>query len=181
MERLIKQLKPEQFQHIEKISTLLKVTRNSVFQGLWESVLEQTCTGSVYGTIGNWRMSMGAFHEIGCFVQMQSRRIVRGRDILATIKQISLDSLSAFAKRGKEPHTLCTNDYPVVYSYEEDMFRYFQYIPADNLNKFELYIRVYLVNGNAQIEIEYNSSQYSEEQTRFMLDLFDTTLENCLV
>ncbi|MNW68946.1 hypothetical protein D3C74_478480 [compost metagenome] len=61
------------------------------------------------------------------------------------------------------------------------MFRYFQYIPADNLNKFELYIRVFLVNGNAQIEIEYNPSQYSEEQIRFMLDLMDTTLENCLV
>lgn len=181
MERLIKQLKPEQFQHIEKISTLLKVTRNSVFQGLWESVLEQTCTGSVYGTIGNWRMSMGAFHEIGCFVQMQSRRIVRGRDILATIQQISLDNLSAFAERSMEPPTRCNMDHPVVYSYEEDMFRYFQYIPADNLNKFELYIRVFLVNGNAQIEIEYNPSQYSEEQIRFMLDLMDTTLKNCLV
>ncbi|WP_342571892.1 condensation domain-containing protein [Paenibacillus sp. FSL R5-0749] len=181
LERLIKQLKPEQFQHIDQISTLLKVTRNSVFQGLWESVLEQTCTGSVYGTIGNWRMSMGAFHEIGCFVQMQSRRIVRGRDILATIKQISLDNLSAFAERSMEPPTRCNMDHPVVYSYEEDMFRYFQYIPADNLNKFELYIRVFLVNGNAQIEIEYNPSQYSEEQIRFMLDLMDTTLKNCLV
>lgn len=147
---------------VQRLAKQLNVTKNAVFQGLLEEVLSRCCCGHIYGTIGNWRMSLGNFTEVGCYVRLMPKRIQAEGPTGDRIRNIHRDNLRSFMNHVNEPPG--TTEYPVMYSYEEDMFRHFRYIPADRMCKFELYVRVYCHRQENGIEVEYNQAKYTEEQ-----------------
>ncbi|MNH39550.1 hypothetical protein D3C79_1007380 [compost metagenome] len=92
------------------------------------------------------------------------------------IRTIHRDNLQTLMNRSIELPGI--TEYPVMYSYEEDMFRYFRYIPADRMCKFELYIRVYCYRQENGIEAEYNKAKYTEEQIAAIISEFGTRLDH---
>lgn len=161
---------------VQQLALRLKVTKNAVFQGLLEEVLGRMCSGDTYGTIGNWRMRIGNFTEAGCYVRMMPKQIQTEEDAESRIRNIHGSNLQSFRDPGNDSHGMI--EYPIVYSYEEDMFRHFRYIPADRMCKFELYIRVYHYQQENGIEVEYSKSKYSDDQIAAIINDLGSRLDD---
>lgn len=177
--RLTKPMDQRSQAAVERTAKKLGVTKNAVYQGILEEVLSHSCTGQAYGTIGNWRLKLGNFDEVGCYVQINPKLLREESDLEGRIRHIFTDNIKSLLNREYVPAAL--TEYPVVYSYEEDMFRHFQYIPADRLCKFELYFRVYCHEHETGFEMEYSRAKYTDEQmiemTREFRLLIDSLVE----
>ncbi|WP_054941904.1 condensation domain-containing protein [Paenibacillus ihuae] len=160
---------------VQRLAKQLNVTKNAVFQGVLEEVLSCCCSGDTYGTIGNWRMSLGNFTEAGCYVRLMPKRMQAAVTTEDRIRTIHRDNLQTLMIRSNELPEM--TEYPVMYSYEEDMFRHFRYIPADRMCKFQLYIRVYCYRQENGIEAEYSKAKYTEEQISAIISEFSTRLD----
>jgi hypothetical protein len=161
---------------VQRLAKVLNVTKNAVFQGLLEEVLSGCSSGQTYGTIGNWRMSLGNFTEAGCYVRLMPKVIQAEETTEARIRSIHRGNLQSFMDRSNQPPGI--TEYPVMYSYEEDMFRHFRYIPADRMCKFDLYIRVYCYQHEQGIEAEYSKAKYTEEQIAAIMSELGKTLDH---
>lgn len=166
--RVTQRISQDRLTKIDRMAKKLKVTKNTVYQGLIEQVLSKCCVGQVYGTIGNWRMNLGNFNEVGCFVKLTPKVIVSELNLEARVKQIFIENWNGFGKIEEVSST--TPEFNVVYSYEEDMFRYFHYNSVDQLSKFDIYCRVYVQQDETNVEVEYNKGKYTEQQ---IIDLYE--------
>ncbi|ULO08710.1 hypothetical protein H1230_07965 [Paenibacillus sp. 19GGS1-52] len=177
--RLTKPLDQRSQAAVERTAKKLGVTKNAVYQGILEEVLSHSCTGQAYGTIGNWRLKLGNFDEVGCYVQINPKLLRVESNVEERIRHIFMDNLKSLLNREVVP--VVHAEYPLMYSYEEDMFRHFQYIPADRLCKFELYFRVYCHDHETGFEVEYSRAKYTDEQmiemTREFRLLIDSLVE----
>ncbi|MEC0090283.1 condensation domain-containing protein [Paenibacillus macquariensis] len=166
--RVTDRISQDRLTKIDRIAKKLNVTKNTVYQGLIEQVLSKCCVGQVYGAIGNWRMNLGNFNEVGCFVKLSPKVIMSELNLEDRVKQIFIENWNGFGKI--EEVTSTTPEFNVVYSYEEDMFHYFHYISVDQLVKFDIYFRVYVQQEETNVEVEYNKGKYTEQQ---ITDLYE--------
>ncbi|MCR8644639.1 condensation domain-containing protein [Paenibacillus sp. N1-5-1-14] len=160
---------------IARIAKMMNVTKGTVYQGLMEEVWKKECVGEAYGAIGNWRSQLGNLNEVGCFVNIQPQFLNRDHSLEERTKAIFNTNWRRFMNPSQE--VLSSLDFSIVFSYEEDMFQYFRYIPVDQLCKFDLYVRVYSYDKQTHIEFEYNRGKYSEDQMMIMYKQFESILD----
>lgn len=172
--RVTQRISQDRLTKLDQMARKLNVTRNVVYQGLIEEVLSQCCVGQVYGTIGNWRMNLGNFNEVGCFVKLTPKMILSELNLESRIKHIFIENLKGFGQIEEVPST---PEFSVVYSYEEDMFHYFNYISVDKLVKFDIYCRVYVQQDETNVEVEYNLGKYTEQQIIDLYKLLYTVMD----
>ncbi|WP_442603173.1 condensation domain-containing protein [Paenibacillus sp. KN14-4R] len=175
LNRWTKDLQPHQQNTIAAMARTMNVTKSAIYQGVMEEVLMNSCDGEAYGTIGNWRIHLGNFNEVGCFARMQPQLLNRNLSLEDRVKHIFSGNLKRFMNQDQEMRG--SLDFSIVFSYEEDMFQHFRYIPVDQLCKFDLYIRVHSYHKHTQVEFEYNRSKYSEDQMIAIYEEFVSILD----
>ncbi|SFC55815.1 Condensation domain-containing protein [Bacillus sp. OV322] len=176
MERVEVIVDMRRLQIIDHLSRSLHVTKNACYQGILEEALVKHCPGSVYGTVGNWRMHSRNFSEIGCLVSLHPKKISSKLSLLEKITQGFIDQLAIFHK--KEMESFHSIEFPIVYSYEENMFSHFRFIPVDQLCKFDVYFRINISKLQTSLEAEYNSSKYREQDIREICEEFFRLLDS---
>ncbi|MBD3920890.1 hypothetical protein H8B09_19140 [Paenibacillus sp. PR3] len=172
--RLRRQLTAEQLERIGRLATEYKVTKNAVYQAAVEQALSAVCEGQAYGTIGNWRIRLRNLGSIGCFVRMKPALIATEETLEQKARRVFQDNLLDWS--GKGVIAPAGTPFSIVYSYEEDMFARFRYLPVDRLSKFDLYIRVFTYGTEANIEVEYNRSKHTEEQAAIIYERLEDIL-----
>ncbi|MNE52715.1 hypothetical protein D3C80_1473990 [compost metagenome] len=108
-------------------------------------------------------------------MQILPKQIQAEENMDSRIRNIHGSNLQSFRDHSNDSHGII--EYPTVYSYEEDMFRHFRYIPADRMCKFELYIRVYHYQQENGIEVEYSKAKYSDDQIAAIIGDFGSRLD----
>lgn len=172
--RLRRQLSAEQLEKINRMASEHRVTKNAIYQAAVEQALSAVCEGQAYGMIGNWRIRLRNFGAVGCFVRMKPALIAAEEAFEQKARRLFQDNLLDWS--GKGAIAPAGTPFSIVYSYEEDMFARFRYLPVDRLSKFDLYIRVFTYGAEANIEVEYNRSRHTEEQAAIIYERLEDVL-----
>lgn len=172
--RIRRHLTADQLAKISRMADEHRVTKNAIYQAIVELALSAVCEGQAYGTIGNWRMRLRNLGAIGCFVRMKPALLAAEEAFEQKVKRVFQDNLRDWS--GKGVIAPAGAPFSIVYSYEEDMFARFRYLPVDQLSKFDLYIRVFQYGSEANIEVEYNRSKHTEEQAATIYERLEDVL-----
>lgn len=153
---------------VAKYSQKIGVTKNIFYQSIFEKMAGNYFQGEIYGVIGNWRLSGLGFSEIGCYVRIVPEKIQKQLSITDNTKRLFSQAIGMFGQR-EMPKKISDYHYKVIYSYEENMFDTFEFIPVDKLCKFDFYFRIEQKVEHTCLEIEYSQKYFSEIQIKRML------------
>ncbi|MBH5320078.1 hypothetical protein I6N90_19940 [Paenibacillus sp. GSMTC-2017] len=176
--KVTRRISEKQWSHMNDIAQKLKVTKNAVFQGALEEVLSRYCIGFEYGTISNWRMAFRNFHEVGCYVRIMPNKIEKSLTIEQKMKRIFVEQMKSWVDPKLSEVEAASPVHPIIYSYEEDMFHQFRFVPVDKLCKFDVYIRFCRYDEETTVVIEYNRSKYQEMQMLRIIKDIEKIIEN---
>ncbi|MHC5269003.1 condensation domain-containing protein [Enterococcus sp. LJL98] len=165
--RLDPQLVKKVAEHAKKIG----VTKNNFYQSIFEKVTEDYFQGNLYGTVGNWRLTGLSFAEIGCFVRMFPEQRKSQLSIKENAQRLFAHAVKRFGQR-EVPKKIIAHQYKVIYSYEENMFDSFEFVPVDKLCKFDFYFRIEQKTEQTFLEIEYSRNYFSDSRIKKILKDF---------
>jgi hypothetical protein len=154
-------LDPQLVKKVAEYAKKIGVTKNNFYQSIFEKVTEDYFQGKLYGTVGNWRLTGLSFAEIGCFVRMFPEKRESQLSIKENAQRLFTHAVKRFGQR-EVPEKILTYPYKVVYSYEENMFNSFEFIPVDKLCKFDFYFRIEQKTEQTFLEIEYSRNYFSD-------------------
>ncbi|EAD7632598.1 hypothetical protein AB290_11785 [Listeria monocytogenes] len=164
-------LDPQLVKKVAEHAKKLGVTKNIFYQSIFEKVTEDHFQGKLYGIVGNWRLTGLDFAEIGCFVRMFPEKRESQLSIKKNAQRLFTHTVQRFGQR-EVLEKITAHQYKVIYSYEENMFDSFEFVPVDKLCKFDFYFRIEQKKEQTFLEIEYSQNYFSDSRIKKILKDF---------